>query len=55
MTTRTFLDSGVLIDAFRGSAALAAAAIRILNDRDRVFLTSELVRLEVLPKALFHR
>ena len=55
MTTRTFLDSGVLIDAFRGTPALAAPVIHILNDPDRVFLTSELVRLEVLPKALFHR
>lgn len=55
MTTRTFLDSGVLIAAFRGSRDIASPAIRVLNDSDRVFLTSELVRLEVLPKAVFHR
>lgn len=52
---RTFIDSGVLIEAFRGSSATAVSALAILNDVNREFVTSEFVRLEVLPKPVFHR
>lgn len=31
------------------------AAIRVMEDEDREFFTSYLVRLELLPKATFHR
>jgi predicted nucleic acid-binding protein len=49
------VDSGVLIEAFRGSSAIAISALAILNDANREFVTSEFVRLEVLPKPTFQR
>lgn len=49
---KTFLDSGVLIAAWRQNE-LTAAALNILADDDRQFFSSQLVRLEVLPKARF--
>lgn len=52
--TRTFVDSGVLIAAARGQDDLASRALAILDDPDREFASSIFVRLEVLPKALFH-
>ena len=52
---RTFVDSGVLIEAFRGSSAIATSALAILSDANREFVTSEFVRLEVLPKPTFQR
>jgi len=50
---RTFLDAGVLIAAFRASGPLAAPAAATLNDANREFVTSEFVRLEVLPKPTY--
>jgi predicted nucleic acid-binding protein len=50
---RTFLDSGVLITGWKGADRLAAIAI--MEDPSREFYTSSLVRLELLPKAHFHR
>jgi predicted nucleic acid-binding protein len=47
---RTFVDSGVLIEAYRASGPLAGPALAIFNNASRVFVTSEFVRLEVLPK-----
>lgn len=51
---RTFLDSGVLLAAWRGDA-LAMPALSIMADDSRVFVTSQLVRLELLPKARFEK
>lgn len=51
---RTFLNSGVLVTAFNGPPHLREVASKTLEDRDRVFLTSRFVRLEVLPKAIFN-
>ena len=53
--TLTFVDAGVLIAAFTGKSGLAARALAILDDPDRLFASSDFVRLEVLPKALFHK
>lgn len=47
---RTYMDSGALITAYRGSAPPSMRAISILNDPNREFVTSEFVRLEVMPK-----
>ena len=47
---KTFLDSGVLLHAWRGET-LAGAAMQILDDETREFCTSQMVRLELLPKA----
>ena len=52
---RTFLDSGVLIAAYKGSPSVEASAIGILDDSNRVFLSSPFVRHEVSPKALYNR
>jgi predicted nucleic acid-binding protein len=46
----TFIDSGVLIAAFRGRDELSERAMAVLDDPDRSFASSEFVRLEVLPR-----
>lgn len=53
--TRTFLDAGVLIAAARGTGVIAVRAHAILDDPERVFVTSDYLRMEVLPKALYYR
>jgi len=52
---RTFLDSGVLIAAARGTGAQGTRALALFNDPDRVFVTSEFVRMEVFPKAIYYK
>jgi hypothetical protein len=51
----TFVDAGVLIAAARGTDLLALQAMKVLDDPERSFASSPFVRLEVQPKALFHR
>jgi hypothetical protein len=51
---RTFLDSGVLISAARGTDNTALNALQILDDSDRAFVSSIFVKLEVLPKAIYN-
>ncbi len=53
--TRTFIDSGVLIAAATGTDDVASRAMTVLDDPDRLFVTSDFVRLEVLPKARFYK
>ncbi len=50
----TYLDSGVLLAAWR-SAELRPAALRILEDPGRQFATSQLAKLELLPKPVFEK
>ena len=52
--TRTFVDAGVLIAAACGVPEIADRAMRFLDDPDRAFVTSDFVRLEVLPKPWYH-
>jgi hypothetical protein len=52
--TATYIDSGVLIAAARGDASLSRLALPYLYDPDREYITSDYVRLEVLPKAIYH-
>lgn len=52
---RTFLDAGVLVDAARGRAPQAEVALRVLDDPAREFIASPFLRLELLPKAVYHR
>ena len=52
---RTFLDAGILIAAVRGQEREAARALAILEDPERSFLTSEFLRMEVLPKAIYYQ
>lgn len=49
--TLTYIDSGVLIFAAKGTTDAAALALPFLQDPNREFVTSDYVRLEVLPKA----
>jgi predicted nucleic acid-binding protein len=53
--TRTFLDAGVLIAAIRGIPEVADHALALLNDPERLFVSSDFVQLEVLPKAVYFR
>ena len=52
--TITFVDAGVLIAAARGTTEVSARAMVILDDPARSFASSEFIRLEVLPKAVFN-
>jgi predicted nucleic acid-binding protein len=52
--TRTFVDAGVLIAAACGLPEIADRAMRLLDDPDRTFVTSDFVRLEVIPKPWYH-
>lgn len=52
---RTFLDSGVLLRAWKGEQAEAEAAGRVMEDASRQLLTSEIIRLELLPKPLYFK
>jgi predicted nucleic acid-binding protein len=45
----------VLIAAARGAGIIAERAHTILDDPERVFVTSDYIRMEVFPKALYHR
>lgn len=51
---RTFLDSGVLIAAARGTGETALQALQILDDPNREFVSSIFIKLEVLPKAIYN-
>lgn len=53
--TVTFIDSGVLITASRGKEDLSEMAIAILESAEREFASSEFIKLEVLPKAVYHQ
>lgn len=50
---RTFLDSGVLIAAFRGNNEVSEKAFQIMEDPNREFISSDFVKLEVIPKAKY--
>lgn len=51
---RTYVDSCVLIAAYRGTDEIARAAMAILEDPGRQFVVSSYIELEVLPKPQFH-
>ncbi len=53
---KTFLDSGVLLTAWRGALAPPTeAALAVMADDRRQFFTSDNVKLELLPKPTFER
>jgi len=52
---RTFVDSSVLIAAWRGNLNLRIKALTVLSDSQREFVSSPFVRLETRPKAIFHK
>jgi predicted nucleic acid-binding protein len=53
--TLTFVDAGVLIAAARGTDLIALRANQALGDPRRSFAASPFLRLEILPKAVFHK
>jgi predicted nucleic acid-binding protein len=53
--TRTFIDSGILVSAARGTDLYSERALIILEDESREFASSIFVRLEVLPKAICYK
>ncbi len=52
--TRTFLDSGVLLTAWRGKEC-AEQALSLMEDAGREFCSAQLVKLELLPKPAFFK
>lgn len=51
---RTFVDASILIAAARGQASQAHKAMEILDDPGREFVSSDFVKLEVLPMPVYH-
>jgi predicted nucleic acid-binding protein len=52
---RTFVDTGVLITAARGTDETVQTAVNILQDPDREFASSPYLKLELLPKAIYNK
>ena len=50
----TFIDSGVLITASQGTEDLSNRAIKAITSVDREYASSQFIKLEILPKALYH-
>lgn len=55
MTKRTYIDTCLLIAAFKGEEELAKKALSVLDDPQRRLVVSDAVRLEALPKARYHQ
>lgn len=51
---RTFVDADVLIYAARGVGDSSRLALNVLSNPDRIFVSSNFVTLEVIPKARYH-
>lgn len=52
---RTYLDAGVLIAATRRDPNLLHRIDWLLTDPNRALVSSAFLRLEVLPKAIYHK
>lgn len=52
---KTFLDSRVLLTAWKGAEADADAALAVMHDERRTFVTGQMVKLELLPKPAFFK
>ncbi len=55
MTKRTYIDTCLLLAAFKGEEELGRRALSVLDDPERVLVVSDPVRLEALPKARYHK
>ena len=51
----TFIDSGVLVTAARGVGEDSEKALEILADSSCEFASSEFIKMEVIPKAIYNR
>ncbi|MGB3655462.1 MAG: nuclease [Rivularia sp. (in: cyanobacteria)] len=47
--------SGVLLSATDGVGRIAEKALGVLGDSNRQFASSEFVKLEIIPKAIYHK
>jgi predicted nucleic acid-binding protein len=52
---RTFLDSGVLMAAFKGETADGEKAMALLDDPNREFIGSTFLKLEVIPQPAYNK
>ncbi len=52
---RTYADAGILIAAVRGDQEAMLRARAILEDPNRVIVSSAYLKLEVMPKAVYFR
>ncbi|MEA5599493.1 type II toxin-antitoxin system VapC family toxin [Rivularia sp. UHCC 0363] len=50
-----YIDSGVLINAFRGIDEVSIKATQVLDDSTRTFASSVFVQLETLPKSHYNK
>jgi len=55
MSKRTYVDTCVLMAAFKGQGELGRRARDLLDDPQRTLVVSDPVRLEALPKARYHK
>jgi len=55
MPKRTYIDTCLLIAAFKGEGELGRRALSVLDDPERTLVVSDAVRLEAMPKARFHK
>ncbi|MBW4671376.1 MAG: PIN domain-containing protein [Cyanomargarita calcarea GSE-NOS-MK-12-04C] len=51
----TYIDSGILLSATDGVSRIAEKSLEILGDLNREFASSEFVKLEVMPKAVYNK
>lgn len=52
---KTYLDSGILLSAWLGGSPRSLAARNLMADELRDFLSSDAVKLELLPKPAFEK
>jgi predicted nucleic acid-binding protein len=55
MPVKTYLDTNVLMAAFKGEHELHRKALDVISDEKRSFVVSDYLRLELLPKPIFNR
>jgi predicted nucleic acid-binding protein len=51
----TYIDSGVLLSATDGVSRIAEKALAVLGDLSLEFASSDFVKLEVMPKAVYNK
>jgi hypothetical protein len=51
----SFIDSGVLVTAARGLGEDSETALEILADSNCEFASSCFLKMEVIPKAIYHQ
>jgi hypothetical protein len=52
---RTFLDSGVLLAAYKTERSDSDLALALFEYPNRELVLSDIVRLETIPQAAFHK